>query len=157
MTTQQAIFLVEAWAILSPPIARPTTSKFDIFLGKIDAIYNLTEENVRGQAKFEDSIGIFPEFIDGYGVLILPTTGRYMQIPYRSILPKKISNLLVVGRAIGGDKIAHASTRNMACCVVTGQGGGIAAALSVKNGKPLNEVSKINVQKELQKQNVRFS
>ena len=73
---------------------------------------------MRGQAKFEDSIGIFPEFIDGYGVLILPTTGRYMQIPYRSILPKKISNLLVVGRAIGGDKIAHASTRNMACCVV---------------------------------------
>ena len=124
---------------------------------KIDAIYNLTEENVRGQAKFEDSIGIFPEFIDGYGVLILPTTGRYMQIPYRSILPKKISNLLVVGRAIGGDKIAHASTRNMACCVVTGQGGGIAAALSIKSGKPLNEVNMSNVQKELQTQNVRFS
>ena len=45
----------------------------------------------------------------------------------------------------------------MACCVVTGQGGGIAAALSVRNRKPLNEVNITNVQKELQTQNVRFS
>jgi hypothetical protein len=45
----------------------------------------------------------------------------------------------------------------MACCVVTGQGGGIAAALSIKSGKPLNEINMINLQKELQTQNVRFS
>ena len=30
--------------------------------------------------RFEDSIGIFPEFIDGYNILILPTTGRYFQV-----------------------------------------------------------------------------
>ena len=159
---KQAMQAIEALRRYAPGCSNARLRNFGMTIGirdtrKIDAIYNLTEENVRGQAKFEDSIGIFPEFIDGYGVLILPTTGRYMQIPYRSILPKKISNLLVVGRAIGGDKIAHASTRNMACCVVTGQGGGIAAALSVKNGKPLNEVNMTNVQKELQTQNVRFS
>ena len=39
-------------------------------------------------------------------------------------------NLLVCGRAIGGDRIAHAATRNMACCAVAGQGAGVAAALS---------------------------
>jgi hypothetical protein len=159
---KQAIQAIEALRRYAPGCSNARLRNFGTTIGirdtrKIDAIYNLTEENVRGQAKFEDSIGIFPEFIDGYGVLVLPTTGRYMQIPYRSILPKKISNLLVVGRAIGGDKIAHASTRSMACCVVTGQGGGIAAALSVKNGKPLNEVNMTNVQKELQTQNVRFS
>ena len=159
---KQAMQAIEALRRYAPGCSNARLRNFGMTIGirdtrKIDAIYNLTEENVRGQAKFEDSIGIFPEFIDGYGVLILPTTGRYMQIPYRSILPKKISNLLVVGRAIGGDKIAHASTRNMACCVVTGQGGGIAAALSIKSGKPLNEVNMTNVQKELQTQNVRFS
>jgi ribulose 1,5-bisphosphate synthetase/thiazole synthase len=159
---KQAMQAIEALRKYAPGCSNARLRNFGMTIGikdtrKIDAIYNLTKENVKGEAKFEDSIGIFPEFIDGYGVLILPTTGRYMQIPYRSILPKKISNLLVVGRAIGGDKIAHASTRNMACCVVTGQGGGIAAALSVKNEKPLNEVNMINVQKELQKQNVRFS
>jgi len=37
--------------------------------------------DVRGQARFEDSIGSFSEFIDGYGILFLPTTGRYFQVP----------------------------------------------------------------------------
>ena len=55
---------------------------------KIDAAYNLTGDDVRGQARFDDAIGIFPEFIDGYGVLILPTTGRYFHVPYRSLVPE---------------------------------------------------------------------
>ena len=72
-------------------------------------------------------------------------------------MPKNISNLLVVGRSIGGDKIAHASNRNMACCVVTGQGGGIAAATAIKNKKNLKDVNLSEVQKELKKQNVRIN
>jgi hypothetical protein len=39
---------------------------------KIDALYNLTESDVRDQGRFDDAIGIYPEFIDGYGVLVLP-------------------------------------------------------------------------------------
>ena len=39
----------------------------------------MTDQNVREQGRVADSIGIFPEFIDGYGLLILPTTGRYFQ------------------------------------------------------------------------------
>ena len=31
-----------------------------------------------------------PEFIDGYGMLILPTTGRYFQMPYRSLVPQGV-------------------------------------------------------------------
>jgi hypothetical protein len=123
---------------------------------KIDAVYNLTEHDVREQARFEDSIGIYPEFIDGYGILILPTTGRYMHIPYRCMLPKGVKNLLVTGRAIGGDRISHAATRNMACCAVAGQGAGIAAALSVKTHVALDAVSIPAVQKELARQGVRY-
>jgi hypothetical protein len=119
---------------------------------KIDAKYNLTEADVRGEARFEDSIGIYPEFIDGYGVLIIPTTGRYMHIPLRSMLPKGVENLLVVGRAIGGDKIAHAATRNMACCAVAGQGAGIAAAIAIQTGK----MDIFKIQSELKRQNVRI-
>ena len=51
----------------------------------------MTESDVRGEARFEDSIGIYPEFIDGYGVLILPTTGRYMHIPLRALMPKRVA------------------------------------------------------------------
>jgi hypothetical protein len=123
---------------------------------KIDAAYNMTESDVRNQARFEDSVGIYPEFIDGYGILILPTTGRYMHIPYRSMLPQRVKNLLVAGRAIGGDRISHAATRNMACCAVAGQGAGIAAALSIKSGKALEDVSIAALQTELRRQGVRY-
>ena len=110
----------------------------------------------RQEARFEDSIGIYPEFIDGYGVLILPTTGRYMHIPYRSLLPQNIKGLLVAGRATGGDRIAHAATRNMACCAVAGQGAGVAAAQAVKSNAELDGVDLAAVQSELLRQGVRI-
>ena len=123
---------------------------------KIDAAYNMTEHDVREQARFDDSIGIFPEFIDGYGILILPTTGRYFAMPYRNLLPKGVGNLLVAGRSSGGDRVSHAATRNMACCAVLGQGAGIAAALSVKHGQSLDAVDVGAVQAELDRQGVRY-
>ena len=79
---------------------------------KIVGKYNLTEKDVTSQARFNDSIGIFPEFIDGYSTLILPTSGRYYQIPY-GCLVSTVNNLLVGGRCVAGDMVAHASTRNM--------------------------------------------
>jgi hypothetical protein len=123
---------------------------------KIDAVYDLTEADVRGQARFEDSIGIYPEFIDGYGVLVLPTTGRYYHVPFRSIVPRGVRNLLVPGRPSGGDRIAHASTRNMSCCAVQGQGAGIAAAVSLHDGRDLSDVDLVSVQDELARQGVRY-
>ena len=62
---------------------------------------------------------------------------------------------MVVGRAIGGSNIAHAATRNMACCTVTGQAAGVAAAESIKSKTSLNKVNISNIQKHLSKQNVR--
>ena len=123
---------------------------------KIDAVYNMTEADVRHQGRFEDTIGIYPEFIDGYGILIIPTTGRYMHVPYRAMLPKGVKGLLVAGRAIGGDMVAHAATRNMACCAVAGQGAGVAAAQAVKSNRDLDHVDMDAVQTELVRQGVRI-
>jgi hypothetical protein len=158
---RQAMLAIEALRRYTPGCSQVRLRNFAMTIGirdtrKIDALYNITEHDVREQARFDDTIGIYPEFIDGYGVLILPTTGRYMHIPYRSMLPKKVKNLLVAGRAIGGDRIAHAATRNMACCAVAGQGAGIAAALSVKAQVELDEVNMSHIQKELAKQGVRY-
>ena len=124
---------------------------------KIEAAYNLTSADVREQGRFEDSIGIFPEFIDGYGYLILPTTGRYFQVPYRSMLPKGVKNLIVTGRTIGGDKVSHAAVRNMMCCAVAGQGAGAAAAVSLNSGRDFHTVSIAQVQAELQRQGARIA
>jgi tartrate dehydratase beta subunit/fumarate hydratase class I family protein len=123
---------------------------------KIDAVYNMTEADVRYEGRFEDTIGIYPEFIDGYGILIIPTTGRYMHIPYRSMLPKGVKGLIVAGRAIGGDMVAHAATRNMACCAVAGQGAGVAAAQAVKSSCEVDTVDMVAVQNELIRQGVRI-
>ena len=78
-----------------------------------------------------------------------------MHIPYRAMLPKRVRNLLVAGRAIGGDRIAHAATRNMACCAVAGQGAGVAAAVSLHAGRALGDVDIGAVQAELDRQGVR--
>ncbi|MFM5917347.1 MAG: FAD-dependent oxidoreductase [Novosphingobium sp.] len=123
---------------------------------KIDAAYNMTAADVQGEARFEDSIGIFPEFIDGYGLLIIPTTGRYFHVPYRAMLPKGVQNLLVTGRTIGGDKISHAAVRNMMCCAVAGQGAGVAAALSVKSGRDLARADLGEIRTELLRQGGRI-
>ncbi len=158
---KQAMLAIEAMRRCKPGCEGVLLRNFGIVIGirenrKNDATYNKTKQDVREQGRFEDSIGIYPEFIDGYGILILPTTGRYMQIPYRCMLPKGVKNLLVAGRSIGGDRISHAATRNMACCAVAGQGAGIAAALSVKSGATLNSVDMAAVQAELARQGVRY-
>ncbi len=71
------------------------------------------------------------------------------------MLPKGIKGLLVTGRAIGGDKIAHAATRNAACCAVAGQGAGVAAAQSIATGAELDQLDIQAVQTTLAKQGVR--
>jgi ribulose 1,5-bisphosphate synthetase/thiazole synthase len=159
---RQAALAIEALRRYTPGCAGARLRNFGMTIGirdtrKIDAAYNLTEADVRGEARFTDSVGIYPEFIDGYGVLVLPTTGRYMQVPYRAMLPKRVRGLLVTGRAIGGDRIAHAATRNMACCAVAGQGAGIAAAVSLRTGQEdLHRVDIGLVQAELDRQGVRW-
>jgi hypothetical protein len=157
----QAVMAVEALKRFMPGCEDAKLRNFGMTLGvrdtrKIDAAYNLTETDVREQGRFEDSIGIFPEFIDGYGILILPTTGRYFHVPYRALLPRKIENLLVAGRAIGGDRISHAAVRNMMCCAVAGQGAGTAAAISVKTGQALDLLDVGLVQSELRRQGARI-
>lgn len=144
-----------------PGFEKAKLRNFSMTLGgrdsrKIIGRYNLTEDDVKNQARFSDSIGIFPEFIDGYSVIILPTTGRYFEVPYGCLLPKEIDNLLVAGRCVAGDKISHAAMRNMAACTVTGQGAGVAAAISLKQGVTTSEVDIELVQNELIRQGVRI-
>jgi hypothetical protein len=158
---QQVMLALNALKKYTPGFEKAKLRTFCSSLGtresrKILGEYNITEHDVRHEARFADSIGIFPEFLDGYGVVIIPTTGRYFQIPYGIILPQKVENLLVAGRCVAGDIISHAATRQMMCCTVTGQGAGIAAAVSLKENVTCRAVSMATVQKILKKQGVRL-
>jgi hypothetical protein len=157
----QAVLAIEVLKKYVPGFEEASLGHFGMKLGIRDTRvvkgrYAMTERDVRNQARFEDSIGIFPKFLDGYGVLVLPTTGRYFQIPYGILVPELVENLLIAGRCVSGDKISHAALRSMMCCTVTGQGAGVAAALSLKDRVRVGEVNINRLQGRLRKQGVRL-
>lgn len=59
-------------------------------------------------------------------------TANFYQIPFRCMLPQKINNLIVAGRAISADKKAYGALRVMVNCNQTGQAAGVAAGLCLK-------------------------
>lgn len=157
----QAMLAIEALRQYVPGFEQARLRNFGMTLGtrdsrKIIGRYHMTEHDVRNQARFDDTIGIFPEFLDGYGTLVLPTTGRYFQLPFGITVPQQVENLLVAGRCVAGDKIAHAAQRSMMCCTVTGQGAGVAAAVSVKDETACSAVDIRRVQASLKRQGVRL-
>ncbi len=77
---KQAMLAINALRAYTPGCEGARLRNFGMTIGirdtrKIDAVYNMTETDVRAQGRFNDTIGIYPEFIDGYGVLILPPRG----------------------------------------------------------------------------------
>ena len=158
---RQAILAIEAMRRFVPGFENARLRNFGMTLGvrdsrKIVGRFDLSEHDVRSAARFADSIGIFPEFIDGYGVLVLPTTGRYFQVPYGILVPRAVENLLVAGRCVAGDRISHAATRSQMCCAVTGQAAGVAAAVSLDEGTTSGRVDVARVQEALTRQGVRL-
>jgi hypothetical protein len=158
---KQAMWAIAALKKYAPGFEKAKLRTFGASLGiresrKIIGKYNITGHDIMNQARFDDSIGIFPEFLDGYGIVIIPTTGRYFQVPYGITIPLKVDNLLVAGRCVAGDQLSHAATRSMMCCAVTGQGAGVAAAVSIKDKMTCRQVDIKSVQKALEKQGVRI-
>ena len=72
------------------------------------------------------------------------------------MVPPQVRNLLVAGRAVAGDRTSHAAMRNMMACTVTGQGAGVAAAVSVREEVSTHDVDIKVVQQELIKQGVKI-
>jgi hypothetical protein len=71
------------------------------------------------------------------------------QIPYRSLLPQRTSNLLAAGRCISVDHRAHHATKEIPACFATGQAAGIAAALSLSRNVAPSALDISELQKTL--------
>jgi hypothetical protein len=81
--------------------------------------------------------------------------GEYYGIPYRSLLPQGLENILVAGRCISADSEAAGAIRLMPVCMGTGQAAGTAAALAVKNNCPgLRDLGANDLRQELKNQGV---
>ncbi|MGH7896993.1 MAG: FAD-dependent oxidoreductase [Candidatus Binatia bacterium] len=61
-------------------------------------------------------------------------------IPYRSLLPRELENLLVAGRCISVDHRVHHSTKEIPPCMATGEAAGIAAAMASSHGQSVKTI-----------------
>ena len=120
--------------------------------------YLLTEEDVRSSRRFPDSIGVSRCAIDIHepggekGVMI--GVGDGYDIPYRCLLPRRIDRLLVAGRCVSADHVAHASTRNTPACGITGQAAGLSAALAANRAVSPRALDVAELQKLLKDQGI---
>ncbi|MFO8009126.1 MAG: FAD-dependent oxidoreductase [Candidatus Brocadiia bacterium] len=112
---------------------------------RIQGEYVLTEQDIREQRIFEDSIGLGAAFVDIHNVEGAGMDGRsgfhlpeggYYSIPYRTLVPEQVEHLLVAGRCHSATHEAAGSTRWMSQCMVMGQAAGTAAALSIERDVP---------------------
>lgn len=100
--------------------------------------YFLTTADILNYSKFQDGIAVSNYPVDVHGLagneLIkkydknTPEQDRYYEIPYRSIVPQDVDNLLIVGRCAGFDFIAQSSARVTHTCRAMGEAAGIACA-----------------------------
>jgi ribulose 1,5-bisphosphate synthetase/thiazole synthase len=123
--------------------------------------YYLTSDDVFAGRSFEDGIGRYGSVADvhdkdgGKKEIRLTEVGGqgWFHIPYRTMLPKGIDNLLVAGRCVSADYIAQGCTRSQAACILTGQAAGTAAVLAIKAGVKPREVNITELQEVLKQQN----
>jgi len=80
-----------------------------------------------------------------------------MRLPYGSLLPKEVENLLVAGRCISAEEGAMGQLRLLPVCSATGEAAGVAAALSLKEGIPPRELRVSLLQRTLMEQGVRLA
>jgi hypothetical protein len=100
----------------------------------------LTDEDILARREWPDAICYGSFFIDvhnctGPGMddeVYRPEPGFRYQIPYRTLVPREVDNLLVAGRCISVNHRALGSTRVMPQCGALGEAAGLAAALSIE-------------------------
>lgn len=119
--------------------------------------YVLTEQDCKNCVKFEDAIAACNYDIDihnpegtGTSHYFFPA-GAYYTIPYRSLIPKNINNMLVAGRCISSDHGAQASYRIMpvVCCI--GEAAGSAIGLAARSGCSVRDINPKDLQSVLKK------
>ena len=117
--------------------------------------YVLTENDCRAFKKFEDGIAACNYDIDihnpegtGTSHYYFPE-GEYYTIPYRSLIPTGVSNMLVAGRCISSDHGAQASYRIMPTVCTIGEAAGVAIGLAVKGQSSVRDINVKEMQRIL--------
>lgn len=117
--------------------------------------YSLCLEDVIEERDFEDSIACCGFPVDIHDPLgseltwIRRARVNYCTIPYRCLLPKKLSNLIITGRCIGGSHEAMAAVRVTPTAMAIGEASGLAASIAAASGVAFEAVAVSELQQKL--------
>lgn len=112
----------------------------------IQGEYRLTGEDLIEGKVPEDSILLAANSVDVHGRFgptsneYVPIKGDYYGVPYRSLVAKKVEQLLIAGRCVSADSTAAGAIRVMPPCMGMGQAAGTAAALACKEQCSVREI-----------------
>jgi hypothetical protein len=112
---------------------------------RVQGEYRLTREDVLSARQFGDQIGLCGAPIEEHHAgedtrwQYLPE-GSCLGIPFRTLIPLGLDNVLVAGRCFSATHDAHASVRSMAQCMAMGQAAGMAVALCLAGKRSPREL-----------------
>lgn len=115
--------------------------------------YILTRDDILSCGRFNDSVAVASYPLDIHhptgGDCTLEWSGDCYDIPYRSLIPQKVKNLLVAGRSISTTHEAMSAIRVMAPCMAMGEAAGRAAKIAIRDGVAPSKIDVSKLQKEL--------
>ena len=117
----------------------------------------LTEQDIVAGKAFEDAIATGCWYLDQHPNRATAGSAQDTpkiqpdpyDIPYRSLLPQKIANLLVAGRCHSATQLAASSTRVTATAMTMGEAAGTAAAMAAGQKQSPQELEGVNVRRRL--------
>ena len=114
---------------------------------KLEAVYRITGQDLTNNTQFRDGIVCCDNPIDdvmrtdaamSHDAVV--QAGGYYTIPFRSLIPQKVTNLMFAGRIICADPVAFASVRGMPQCMAMGQATGVAAAFALQSSLAVQNI-----------------
>ncbi len=122
---------------------------------RVQGRYYLSSDDLREGTKFDDGICRVTFGIDVHStdpkatkeIESKPFKPQHYDIPLRALLARDVDGLMVAGRCISGDFIAHSSYRVTGNAVAMGEAAGVTSALAATNGTlphsvPFGDVAK---------------
>lgn len=122
--------------------------------------YRLTAEDLIQAKVPADSILLAANSVDVHGRFgptsneYVPIEGDYYGVPFRSLVPVGVEQLLVAGRCVSADSTAAGAIRVMPPCMAMGQAAGTAAALAIKNACQVRRVDPVTLRSVLKENGV---
>lgn len=114
---------------------------------RIHGLYTLSEKDIVEGASFEDGIARVNFGVDihqlskGVSDTRNKIKSKPYDIPLRSLIARDVEGLMMAGRCISGDFVAHSSYRVTGNAVAMGEAAGMVGALAAKSNRLPREIS----------------